>query len=429
MKIAHIHGRQILDSRGNPTVEAEVELENGVIGRAAVPSGASTGTHEAVELRDNNPSIYNGKGVLNAVNNVNSVIADSLKGMDAIQQSDIDKKMIELDGTENKSKLGANAILAVSLAASHAAAKGANLPLFKYFAELAGIKSDRYRLPVPMMNIINGGKHASGSTDIQEFMILPVGAKSFSHAVQIGAEVFHKLAEILKEKGYNTNVGDEGGYAPQVKTGNKEALDLISQAIEDAHYILGQDIVLGIDSASSELYDGDKYSLHTENKVLSREEMISWLKNLATQYPLISIEDGLAQDDWEGWKMLTQELGSTHQLVGDDLLVTNIKFLEKALSEKAANAVLVKLNQIGTLTESLATVNLAESAGWNSIISHRSGETEDVTIAHLVVGLQTGQIKTGSLSRSERVAKYNELMRIDEILGEKAFYDGTILKK
>ncbi|MEO6509277.1 MAG: phosphopyruvate hydratase [Patescibacteria group bacterium] len=422
MKISRIHARQILDSRGNPTVEADITLEDTVMGRADDPSGASVGVNEALELRDNDASIYQGQGVLKAVDNVNSVIAKEIVGMDVSDQEGIDRKMIELDGTENKSNLGANAILAVSMAVAHAAALEQKLPLYQYFQQLTGEASDNYRMPIPMMNIVNGGKHAAGSTDIQEFMIMPIGARSFTHAVEMGSEIFHTLAKILTEKGYGTTVGDEGGYAPHVKNGNKEALDLIISAVEKAGYILGKDIVLALDIAASELYDGSNYTLKTENRTLTREEMVEWISQLTKDYPIISVEDGLAQNDWEGWKILNKTVGTNTMLVGDDLLVTNIKFLQKAIDENSANSILVKLNQIGTVTETLNAVNMAKKAGWKSIISHRSGETEDTTISHLAVGLQTGFIKTGSLSRGERTAKYNELMRIEEGLGEKALY-------
>lgn len=416
MKIKSIKGRQILDSRGNPTVEADVILENGIMGRAAVPSGASTGTYEAVELRDGDKSLYNGKSVLKAVGNVNTILNQELSGLEVKNQSEIDQKMINLDGTDNKSKLGANAILAVSLACAKAAALDKQIPLFEYIGSLN--HNTTFTLPVPMMNIINGGKHAANSTDLQEFMILPVGAKSFSHSLQMGTEVFHALGKILHDAGYGTTVGDEGGYAPSVKNGNAEALDLISKAIEKAGYKLGEDILLGLDAASSELYSEGKYKFLTEDRELTSEEMVSFLKELTEKYPVISIEDGLAEDDWDGWKLLTNEIGEKIQLVGDDLFVTNTKFLQRGIGEKAGNAILIKVNQIGTLTETIKAVQMAKDAGWNAVISHRSGETEDTTIAHIAVGLNAGQIKTGSLSRTDRVAKYNELLRIEEILGD-----------
>lgn len=427
MKIIKIHARQILDSRGNPTVEADVILEDGTLGRAAVPSGASTGTHEAVELRDNDPKLYAGKSVLKAVSNVNTEIADALTGMEVTSQKEIDQKMIDLDGTNNKGHLGANAILAISLACAHAASSSLKLPLFQYFHTLSAI-SHPPTLPLPMMNIINGGKHADGSSDIQEFMIMPIGAKTFSRALQMGAEVFHSLGNILKQNGYQTTVGDEGGYAPSLASktsnGNTEALQLIKKAVEKAGYSLGEDIVLGLDIAASELYKDGIYTLKTNNWELDSKGMVDALIKYCDQFPIKSIEDGLAENDWEGWVNLTKKIGDRIQIVGDDLLVTNTKFLEKAINEKAANAILIKVNQIGTLTETIQAIEMAHQAGWKAIVSHRSGETEDTTIAHLVVGLGTGQIKTGSLSRSDRTAKYNELLRIEESLGEKATFAG-----
>ncbi len=422
MEITSIRARQIIDSRGNPTVEADVLLADGTLGRAAVPSGASTGSNEAVELRDGGDA-FGGKGVMNAVSNVNDVIAKELIGKDASDQRGIDQAMIDLDGTPNKGKLGANAILAVSLAVAKAAAQSQKLALYEYFRSLAP-QSDKLLLPVPMMNIINGGKHAAGSTDIQEFMIMPVGAASFSEAIRVGAEIFHALAKVLKEKGYGTTVGDEGGYAPHVKNGNAEALELISQAVDKAGYKLGDDVVLALDVAASELYVGGKYTLATENRSLSSDEMVDWLVELSDKYPIASIEDGLAEDDWEAWAKLTERLGGKVQIVGDDLLVTNVSFLKRGIGEKSANAILVKLNQIGTLSETIDAVTMAHDANWHAVISHRSGETEDTTIAHLVVGLATGQIKTGSMSRTDRVAKYNELLRIEEQLGDGAEYAG-----
>lgn len=419
MKIRSIHARQILDSRGNPTVEAEVTLDDGTMGRAAVPSGASTGSNEALELRDGDKSLFNGKSVIKAVENVNSTINEALVGMDVTDQRTLDETMIELDGTENKANLGANAILAVSLAAAHTAAKVQNKPLYEYFHILSGTDNDM-QLPLPMMNIINGGAHAGFSTDIQEFMVVPVGADTFSRALQMGAEIFANLKTVLKDKGYPTTVGDEGGFAPQVNNGNAEALELISLAVEKAGYTLGNDIKLALDVAASEFYKNGVYELKADKQSLNAEEMVSWLEELATDYPIISIEDGLDENDWDGWTKLHKTLGDTVQLVGDDLLVTNAKFLGKAIKLQAANAILVKVNQIGSLTETLQTVHEASKAGWNSIISHRSGETEDTTIADLAVGLGTGQIKTGSLSRTDRVAKYNQLLRIEEQLGDKA---------
>lgn len=422
MKIKKIHARQILDSRGNPTVECDLILTNGVMGRAAVPSGASTGANEAIELRDGDPLKYLGKGVLKAVENVNTIISKTVVGMDGEDQDTLDLKMIELDGTENKSKLGANAILSVSLAAAKASANLMEKPLFAY---LAGVKEKKeYILPTPMMNIINGGKHADWATDIQEYMILPVGASSFSDAVRMGAEVFHHLGKVIKSKGYDITVGDEGGYAPRVKGGNSEPFELIETAIEKAGYTLGKDILLGIDAAASEFFDGKKYILQKEGKSLSSREMVDWVTSLAGKYPVISLEDPLDQNDWDGWHLLTKKIGKDKQIVGDDLLVTNIKFLDKGISTKAANSILIKLNQIGTLSETMQAVEMAQRFGWNTVISHRSGETEDTTISHLAVGMSAGQIKTGSLSRTDRVCKYNELIRIEEQLGPKALYAG-----
>jgi len=428
MKISQIKARQILDSRGNPTVEADVYLEDGSMGRAAAPSGASTGTHEALELRDGDPKNYLGKSVNTAVQNVNQLINKELKGLDAEDQRKIDKTMIELDGTENKSKLGANAILAVSLAVAKAAAISSKKPLYKYFNEMAP-GNPQMRMPVPMMNLVNGGAHASNSSDLQEYMVIPVGAKSFSEAVRMGAEVFHALKKILKEKDYPTTVGDEGGYAPSVKNGNKEPLDLISNAIRAAGFLPRRDFVLGLDVAASELYIDKQYWLRTEGETLSSLEMVEWLQSLTRLYPIASIEDGLDENDWAAWVKLTRSIGSTVQIVGDDLFTTNTKLLKKGIEDKAANAILIKLNQIGTLTETLKAVYMANKAGFRSVISHRSGETEDTTIAHLAVGLGTGQIKTGSLSRTDRVAKYNELLRIEEELGDKAVYPGKDIFK
>jgi len=421
MNISTIKARQILDSRGNPTVEADVILDDGTLGRAAVPSGASTGSHEAIELRDGDQA-YGGKGVLKAVGFVNTEIKDALVGKDVSDQAGIDKIMIDLDGTPNKARFGANAILAVSLAVAKAAALQQKLPLYRYMANLAG--NTEFTLPLPMMNIINGGKHAAGSTDIQEFMIMPVGATSFSHCIQIGAEIFQVLGKVLHDKGYGTTVGDEGGYAPAVKNGNAEALELIAEATAKAGYTLGRDVVLALDVASSELLEDGLYILNTEGKKLNSAEMTAFYKDLASRFPIRSIEDGLAEDDWAGWVTLTNELGDSLQLVGDDLLVTNTEFLKRGIEEKAANSILVKVNQIGSLTETIAAVKMAHDAGWTAVMSHRSGETEDTTIAHLAVGLNTGQIKTGSLSRTDRVAKYNELLRIEEELGENAIFAG-----
>jgi enolase len=423
MDIQTIHARQILDSRGNPTLEAEVTLANGVMASAAVPSGASTGSNEAVELRDGDAAKYGGKGVLQAVANVNGPIADALTGRDASDQRGIDDALIALDGTPNKGKLGANAILSVSIACAKAAAAAKNVPLYEYFRTLSP-EAPAPLLPTPMMNIINGGKHAAGSTDIQEFMIMPVGAPTFAEAIRMGAEVFHALGKILKENGYGTTVGDEGGYAPQVRNGNAEALDLIAKAVEKAGYVLGKDIVLALDVAASEIYSDGKYQLATENRALTSAEMTNWLAELAAKYPIASIEDGLAEDDWQGWAQLTAQLGDKVQIVGDDLLVTNVEFLKRGIAEKSANAILIKLNQIGTVSETIDAVTMAHQAGWHAVISHRSGETEDTTIADLAVGLATGQIKTGSLSRTDRVAKYNQLIRIEEALGTAAHYAG-----
>ncbi len=421
MNISDVCARQILDSRGYPTVEADVTLANGTVGRAAVPSGASTGSHEAVELRDGGAA-FDGKGVLKAVGNISGEIRQAMLGLEVSDQRAIDKLLIELDGTANKSRLGANAILAVSLAVAKAASLSCQQPLYQYFANLAGNKN--LILPLPMINIINGGRHATGSTDIQEFMIMPVGATSFSQAVQIGAEVFHALGKILAAKGYATTVGDEGGYAPAVRHGNTEALELIAEAVTKAGYSLAKDIVLALDVAGSELFTGSHYEFKTEGKQYTSQEMVENYHDLVRQFPIVSIEDGLAEDDWAGWQRLTATLGDTVQLVGDDLLVTNAAFLRRAIETKAANAILIKLNQIGTLSETIDTVQLAHKAGWKTIISHRSGETEDTTIAHLAVGLGSGQIKTGSLSRSERVAKYNELLRIEAQLGPDARFAG-----
>lgn len=425
MKISQIKGRQILDSRGNPTVEADVILSDGTLGRAAVPSGASTGSHEALELRDGDKTYFGGKGVTKAVANVNEAIAQALLGHDAVDQAGLDKKMIELDGTPTKSTLGANAILAVSLATAQAQARANGQPLYMYLRETFGI-TDPPRLPLPMMNVINGGKHAAMSTDIQEFMIVPIGAPTFSESLRFGAEIFHALGRVLSQKGYGTTVGDEGGYAPHVTSGNAEALSLISAAVEQAGYTLGTDIVLALDVAASEFYADGKYNLQTEKKTLTSDEMMAWLADLAKQYPIVSIEDGLAESDWDGWKKLQATVGDTIQLVGDDLLVTNTTFLKRGIDGKAANAILVKLNQIGSLTETINAVKMAHDADWHAIISHRSGETEDTFIAHLAVAVACGQIKTGSLSRSDRVAKYNELLRIEELLGSDAQFSGKV---
>lgn len=410
--ITDIHARQILDSRGNPTVEADVVLSDGSFGRAAVPSGASTGSFEAVELRDSDELAYGGKGVLRAVNHVNGKIAGALKGDDPFDQIKIDQKMRELDGTPNKGRLGANAILAVSLAVAKAAAKSRQMELFEYVNSLAG--SPRMSLPMPMINVMNGGQHALGATDFQEYMIIPISAATFADAMQMSAEVFHMLAKILKSEDYPTTVGDEGGYAPKVRGGNMEPMQLLSRAIEQAGYKLGTDFGFALDVAASELYKDGKYNLATEKRVMNAEEMIRTYKALLGKVPVLSIEDGLDEEAWMDWQRLTAELGNFAQLVGDDLLVTNVQRLKRGIELKAANAILIKPNQIGTLTETIQAVQMAKDAGWNTVMSHRSGETEDVTIAHLAVGLGTGQIKTGSMSRSERIAKYNELLRIAE---------------
>ena len=408
--ISSITARQILDSRGNPTVEADVVLCDGTLGRAAVPSGASTGAGEALELRDSG-SGWGGKSVYQAVHNVNEIIAPALAGKDASDQTALDNAMLALDGTDNKSKLGANAILSVSLAAAKAAANAKKQPLWRYIADLTG-KSPS--LPLPMMNVMNGGAHAAFATDIQEFMIICKGAKTFEETLKMGTEIFHALAKILKNHDYPTTVGDEGGYAPRVRSGNREPLTLLSEAITSAGYTLGSDVVFAMDAASSEFYQDGRYELKCEGKSLSSEEMIDWLEALVNEFPIVSIEDGLAENDWSGWQQLRARIGDRIQLVGDDLLVTNTSLVQKAIDEHAANALLVKPNQIGSLTETIQAVSMAQDAGWNTVMSHRSGETEDTTISHLAVGLDCGQIKTGSLSRTDRIAKYNELLRIAE---------------
>lgn len=418
--IEAITGRQILDSRGNPTVEVEVQLSSGAIGRAAVPSGASTGVHEAVELRDGDNSMYGGKGVLQAVNNVNSILADELIGADALDQVTIDRFMLELDGTENKSKLGANAILGVSLAVAKAAASAAGLPLYRY---LGGVNANV--LPVPMMNILNGGKHALNSTDFQEFMVMPTGADSFAEGVRWGTEVYHALSQVLHDAGYGTNVGDEGGFAPSLG-GNAAAIEVILQAIEKAGYRPGEDIFIALDPAVSELYneETERYILEIEGIELTSKELVDLWADWCDRYPIISIEDGMAEDDWDGWQQLYAAIGQSVQIVGDDLLVTNVKRIERAIQQRACNALLCKVNQIGTLTESIAAIEMSHRAGWAAVVSHRSGETEDATIADLVVAFNTGQIKTGAPARSDRVAKYNQLLRIEEELGPIASYQG-----
>jgi len=416
--IVDVVAREILDSRGNPTVEADVLLESGVMGRAAVPSGASTGSREAIELRDGEGDRYLGKGVTRAVENVNTEISEAIIGLDAEEQAFVDKAMLELDGTDNKSRLGANAILAVSMAVAKAAAEEAGLPLYRYFGG-----SGPMSMPVPMMNVINGGAHANNNLDIQEFMILPVGAKSFREALRCGAEVFHHLKKLVDKKGYPTTVGDEGGFAPNV-SGNDEAIELILKAIETAGYMPGQDVVLGLDCASSEFYKDGKYILASEKLELSSEAFADYLATLADRYPIISIEDGMAEGDWGGWKTLTDKLGKKVQIVGDDLFVTNPRILREGIQKGIANSILIKINQIGSLTETFAAVEMAKRAGYTNVISHRSGETEDSTIADIAVGLNAGQIKTGSLSRSDRIAKYNQLLRIEEDLGDTATYPG-----
>ncbi len=421
--IIDIHAREILDSRGTPTIEVEVTLEGGEYGRAAVPSGASTGAHEAVELRDGDKKRYNGNGVLKAVKAVNGEIYDNLCGMDAVDQVAIDLAMIELDGTENKGRLGANAILGVSLAVAKAAADATGLPLYRY---VGGVGS--HVLPVPMMNIINGGKHADNPIDIQEFMIMPVSAPSVRESIRMGAEIFQALKGNLKKQGLNTNVGDEGGFAPNLRSA-KEGLDVIMQSIETAGYKPGEDVVLALDAASTEFFKDGKYNMEGEGKVLDHEGMIKYYEELVNNYPIRSIEDGLAEDDWTGWAAMRQALGSKIQLVGDDLFVTNPKRLARGIEENCANSILIKVNQIGTLTETLKAVALAHRAGYTCVMSHRSGETEDATIAHLAVATNCGQIKTGSLSRSDRLAKYNQLIRIEEELAETALFPGKAIFK
>jgi enolase len=421
--IIDINARQILDSRGNPTVEVDVSLESGAKGRAAVPSGASTGAHEAVELRDGDKKVYGGKGVLKAVENVNTEIFEALCGLDAEEQMHIDRAMIELDGTENKGRLGANAILGVSLAVAKAMADELDTPLYRYIGG-----SFAHLLPVPMMNIINGGAHADNPVDIQEFMVMPVGAETFADALRCGAEIFHALKKELSQAGFNTNVGDEGGFAPSVKSSH-EALDFIMKAIGAAGYKAGTDVVLALDAASTEFFKGGKYHLEGEGKILTSDQMVKYYEDLCRNYPIVSIEDGMAEDDWAGWVGITEALGSQVQLVGDDLFVTNTKRLGQGIAQGAANAILVKVNQIGSLTETLETVEMAQKAGYGVVMSHRSGETEDSTIADLAVATNAGQIKTGSLSRSDRTAKYNQLLRIEEFLGPQAAYAGkTILR-
>lgn len=420
--IIKVHARQILDSRGNPTVEVDVITENGILGRAAVPSGASTGEHEAVELRDGGKA-YMGKGVFKAVENVNAAIAGEIVGMSVFEQNAIDKAMIELDGTENKSKLGANAILGVSLAVAKAAANELGLPLYRY---IGGVSANT--LPVPMMNIINGGSHSDAPIAFQEFMIMPVKATSFTHAMQIGTEVFHNLKKVLHDRGLSTAVGDEGGFAPNFEGGTEDAIETIKKAIENAGYKFGEDIKLALDCAASEFYVNGKYDYTkfegATGKVRTSQEQADYLAELATKYPIISIEDGMQENDWEGWKYLTEKIGDKVQLVGDDLFVTNVQRLAQGIATNTANSILVKVNQIGTLTETISAVNMAHNAGYTSVMSHRSGETEDNTIADLAVALNCGQIKTGSASRSDRMAKYNQLLRIEEELADVAYFPG-----
>ncbi len=414
--IQKIHAREIIDSRGNPTVEVDMRLEDGSTGRAAVPSGASTGEHEAIELRDRDKKRFLGNGVRKAVTNINTIIADTLKGFDATNQPQLDKIMIELDGTENKSNLGANSLLGVSIAASKAAANYYKLPLYKY---LGNQKSNL--LPVPMMNILNGGSHADNTVDIQEFMVFPFGASTFSEALRMGTEIFHHLKKVLKSKGLSVSVGDEGGFAPNLES-NEEALEVIMEAIENSRYKPGRDVYIALDVAASEIYKDKEYKLDSEGKILNSNDMISYLDKLVNKYPIISIEDGLSEDDWEGWQALTSELGKKIQIVGDDLTVTNKFRLKKSIDEKSMNSILIKLNQIGTVTETVEAVEMAKNAGFGVVISHRSGETEDTTIADFSVAMGMGQIKTGSASRTDRVSKYNQLLRIEEDLGTDATF-------
>jgi enolase len=416
--IVDVVAREILDSRGNPTVEADVLLESGVMGRAAVPSGASTGAREAVELRDGEKGRYGGKGVLKAVEFVNTEISEAIVGLDASEQAFVDKTLIDLDGTENKSRLGANAVLAVSMAVARAAAEEAGLPLYRYLGGAGGM-----RMPVPMMNVVNGGAHANNNLDFQEFMIVPVGAQSFREALRCGAEIFAALKKIIDSKGMSTAVGDEGGFAPNLAN-HAAAIDMIVEAVSRAGYSAGQDVVIALDCAASEFHRGGKYELESEKKSLGSAEFADYLAELVSRYPIVSIEDGMAEDDWEGWKRLTEKLGGKIQLVGDDLFVTNTRILRQGIRQGVANAILIKVNQIGTLTETFAAIELAKRAGYGTVISHRSGETEDTTIADIAVGSNALQIKTGSLSRSDRVAKYNQLLRIEEDLGDSVSYPG-----
>lgn len=424
-QIVNIHARQILDSRGNPTIEVEVYTDSGIMGRAAVPSGASTGVHEAVELRDNDKATYMGKGVLQAIQNVNTILDEELQGFYVTDQTEIDQRMIELDGTPNKSNLGANAILGVSLACAHAGAQVTNQPLYRY---IGGVNANT--LPIPMMNILNGGSHADNSIDFQEFMIMPVGANTFSQALQMGTEVFHHLKAVLKKAGYSTNVGDEGGFAPNLKS-NEEAITVILEAIKNAGYEAGKDIFIALDPASAEYYLKDEKVYHLKwstGEKLTAAQMVDFWADWVEKYPIISIEDGMDEDDWDGWKLMTEKLGEKIQLVGDDLFVTNTKRLREGIEKGVANSILIKVNQIGTLTETIEAVTMAQRAGYTAVISHRSGETEDVTIADLAVALNAGEIKTGSASRSDRIAKYNQLLRIEEALGEQAYFPGKDFK-
>ena len=416
--IVEIYAREVLDSRGNPTVEVEVTTENGTVGSAIVPSGASTGVHEAVELRDGDKTRYLGKGTLNAVNNVNEIIAEELIGFDVFDQVGIDRALIQIDGTENKSKLGANAILGVSMAVARAAAIESDTPLYEY---IGGVNAKT--LPVPMMNILNGGEHADNNVDIQEFMVMPAGACSFKEALRMGTEVFHNLNSVLKSQGYNTAVGDDGGFAPNLNS-NEEALKTIMEAIEKAGYVAGKDIFLALDVASSEMYENGKYNFKGEGKIYSSEELVNYYCDLVEKYPIISIEDGLSEDDWDGWKLLTEKIGNKVQLVGDDLFVTNYSRLNMGIEKGIANSILIKLNQIGTITETLDAIELAKTHGYTCVISHRSGETEDTTIADLAVAVNAGQIKTGSASRTDRICKYNQLLRIEDRLGENSKFLG-----
>ena len=425
-EIIDVLAREILDSRGNPTIEVEVLLESGYVGTAAIPSGASTGEHEAVELRDGDKSRYSGKGVLKAVQNVNDIIAEEIIGFDSTDQIMIDRLMIDLDGTENKGKLGANAILGVSLAVAKAAAAALGLPLYQY---LGGVNAKV--LPVPMMNILNGGKHADNNVDLQEFMVVPVNAPNFRESLRMGVQVFHSLKKVLSSKGYNTAVGDEGGFAPDLKS-NEEAVEVILEAIEKAGFKAGKDIYLALDPASSEFYDAKRkvYMLKSEKKELSSEKIVDYYANWVKKYPIISIEDGMAEDDWDGWKIMTDKLGKKIQIVGDDIFVTNTKRLKMGIDKGITNSILIKLNQIGTVTETLDCIEMAHRAGYTTVISHRSGETEDSTIADVAVAVNAGQIKTGSVSRSDRIAKYNQLLRIEEMLGDEAqFYGKNVLRK